>query len=86
VPITNGAAEQEPDRLARFNEITRELQTVLDQSDWTPNDKAHFSARIQTILSDLTSEPLNEAPLIDDDLATATESQLFAILDEDVGL
>ncbi|MEB3981853.1 type I polyketide synthase [Mycobacterium sp. 663a-19] len=86
--ITNGA---EPDRLARFNDIARELQTLVNQGDWTPDEKAHFAARIQTILTGL-SAPAPSAPMDDggdgndgDDIATASESELFAILDEDVG-
>ncbi|MGO9385505.1 MAG: SDR family NAD(P)-dependent oxidoreductase [Mycobacterium sp.] len=88
VTISNGTPNNEADRLARyqrFSDIARELQTLLDQSDWTPDDKTHFSARLQTMLTDLTAPPLNQSHVIDDDIATATESQLFAILDEDVG-
>ncbi|MGO8938945.1 MAG: SDR family NAD(P)-dependent oxidoreductase [Mycobacterium sp.] len=84
-PIATDTPNNEPNRLARFDDIARELQTLLNQADWSPDDKTHFSARIQTILSDLTTKPVNESPPIDDDIATATESQLFAILDEDVG-
>ena len=86
--ITNGTTNNEPDRLARyqrFNDIARELQTVLDQPDWTPDDKTHFSGRLQTILTDLTTAPRNQSHPIDNDITTATESELFAILDEDVG-
>jgi NADPH:quinone reductase-like Zn-dependent oxidoreductase/NADP-dependent 3-hydroxy acid dehydrogenase YdfG/acyl carrier protein len=88
-PITNGATgtpDNEPDRLARFNDIARELQTLVNKADWTPDDKTHFSARIESILTDLAApEPSrNDSHLLNDiDLATATESQLFAILDED---
>ena len=71
--------------MARFNDIARELQTLVNQPDWTPDDKTHFSARIQTILTDLTTRAPNQSHPIDDDITTATESQLFAILDEDVG-
>jgi NADPH:quinone reductase-like Zn-dependent oxidoreductase/NADP-dependent 3-hydroxy acid dehydrogenase YdfG/acyl carrier protein len=85
--ITTGTPNGEPDRLARFNDIARELQTLVNQPDWTPDDKTHFSARIQTILTDLTTAPpgLDQSYSFDDDITTATESQLFAILDEDVG-
>ena len=83
--IATGTPNNEPDRLARFNDIARELQTLVNQPDWTPDDQTHFSARIQTILTDLTTRPPNQSHPIDDDITTATESQLFAILDEDVG-
>jgi acyl carrier protein len=84
-PITTGTPNSESDRLALFNDIARELQTLVNQPDWTLDDKTHFSDRLQTILTDLTTAPpvLDEALTFDDDITTATESQLFAILDED---
>jgi acyl transferase domain-containing protein/NADPH:quinone reductase-like Zn-dependent oxidoreductase/acyl carrier protein len=85
--ITTGTPGSEPDRLARFNDIARELQTLVNQPDWNPDDKAHFSARIQNILTALSAPAPNQSHPIDhgDDIATASESELFAILDEDVG-
>ncbi|OMC42985.1 hypothetical protein A5744_15075 [Mycobacterium sp. IS-1264] len=75
-----------PDRLARFNDIARELQTLVDQPDWSPDEKAQFSARIQAILTGLTAPAPSQTHIDDgDDIATATDSELFAILDEDVG-
>jgi acyl transferase domain-containing protein/NADPH:quinone reductase-like Zn-dependent oxidoreductase/acyl carrier protein len=83
-PITNGSAPANaPDRLARFNDIARELQTLVNQADWTAKDKAHFTARIESILTELTAPQSESHGLEDVDLATATESELFAILDED---
>ncbi len=85
--ISTGTPNSEPDRLARFNDIARELQTLVNQPDWTPDDKTHFSDRIQSILTDVTPAPpgLDESYSFDDDITSATESQLFAILDEDIG-
>jgi acyl carrier protein len=89
VPITNGSAgtpDNQPDKLARFNDIARELQTLVNRTDWTPEDTTHFSARIESILTDLTKPAPShrDAHLLEDvDLDTATDSQLFAILDED---
>ncbi len=87
VTIVTGAPSSEPDRLARFNDIARELQTLVNQPEWTPDDKTHLSARIQTILTGLTAPAPNQSHPVDggDDIATASESQLFAILDEDAG-
>ena len=87
VTIVTGAPSSEPDRMARFNDIARELQTLVNQPEWTPDDKTQLSARIQTLLSALTvPAPTNLTPTTAvDDIATATESQLFAILDEEVG-
>ncbi|HWF27670.1 MAG TPA: SDR family NAD(P)-dependent oxidoreductase [Mycobacterium sp.] len=85
--VTTGTPGSEPDRLARFNDIARELQTLVNQPDWSPDDKVHFSARIRTILTGLTTPAPKQPHPIDngDDIATASESELFAILDEDVG-
>ncbi|OBF44773.1 polyketide synthase [Mycobacterium sp. 852002-50816_SCH5313054-b] len=76
-----------PDRMARFNDVARELQALIDQPGWSPGDKALLTARIDTLLSTLSApEPdLDPVELFGDDLDTATESQLFAILDEEVG-
>ena len=72
----------QPNPMARFNDITRELQTLLNQPDWNPDDKTQLSARIQTLLTTVTNHPDD---MLDDDIDTATESQLFAILDEELG-
>jgi acyl carrier protein len=52
--ISTGPTNNEPDNLARFNDIAGELQTLVNQSDWTEDDKARLDARIRTILADLT--------------------------------
>jgi acyl transferase domain-containing protein/NADPH:quinone reductase-like Zn-dependent oxidoreductase len=90
IPTGPTTPSREPDRLARFerfNDIARELQTLVNQPGWRPDDKTHFEGRIQTILTELTTAPpaLDPSLDFDDDITTATESQLFAILDEDVG-
>jgi acyl carrier protein len=83
--VTTTGVDQ-PNLMARFNDITRELQTLLNQSDWKPEDKSQLTARIQTLLTTLGGhfdryEPQDH----DEDIHTATESQLFAILDEELG-
>lgn len=79
--------DEPPDRMARFNDVARELQALIDQPGWSPGDKARLTARVHTLLSTLSApEPeLDPVELFGDDLDTATESQLFAILDEEVG-
>jgi acyl carrier protein len=79
-----------PDRMARFNDIARELHALLSQPDWKPGDRAQLVTRLQALLTTLTGpsqtshpEPLDDA--FNDDISTATESQLFAILDEELG-
>jgi polyketide synthase 7 len=76
-----------PTLMARFNDITRELQTLLNQPDWKAEDKPHLTARIQTLLTTLGAHlnPYDPRQPDDEDIHGATESQLFAILDEELG-
>jgi NAD(P)-dependent dehydrogenase (short-subunit alcohol dehydrogenase family)/acyl carrier protein len=86
--VTTGAPAGGPDQLARFNDIARELQTLVNQPNWTPEDKTRLAARIQVILTELENPPPlmpGEVHSIDDDISTATERELFAILDDDLG-
>ncbi|MGH3967664.1 MAG: acyl carrier protein, partial [Mycobacterium sp.] len=86
--VTTDAPAGEPDQLARFNDIARELQALVNRPNWTPDDKTRLAARIQAILTELESPSSllpNETHLIDDDISTATERELFAILDDDFG-
>jgi acyl transferase domain-containing protein/NADPH:quinone reductase-like Zn-dependent oxidoreductase/acyl carrier protein len=87
--VATGAPAGAPDQLARFNDIARELQTLVNQPGWTQDDKTRLAARIQAIVSQLETPPLvtsTEAHAIDeDDITTATERELFAILDDDLG-
>ena len=82
---SNGA--ERPNLMARFNDITRELQTLLNQPDWTAEDKPHLTARIQTLMTTLSAQldPYDTGHPDDEDIQAATESQLFAILDEELG-
>jgi len=86
--VTTDAPAGGPDQLARFNDIARELQSLVNQPNWTEEDKTRLAARIQAILIELESPPqltTNEAHALDDDITTATERELFAILDDDFG-
>jgi len=79
-----------PDRTARFNDIARELQALLSQPDLSPGDRAQLVTRLEGLLASPTGPspialPDHPEDAFDDDLATATESQLFAILDDEVG-
>jgi polyketide synthase 7 len=78
---------EQPNLMGRFNDITRELQTLLNQPDWQPEDKPHLTTRIQTLLTTLSAQldPYDQQEADDEDIHTATESQLFAILDEELG-
>jgi polyketide synthase 7 len=75
----------QPSLMVRVNDIARELETLLNQPNWKPDDKAHLSARIQTILSTLTIQTSQLDDTDDYDIQAATESELFAILDEELG-
>ena len=37
--------------MARFNDITRELQTLLNQPDWKPEDRSQLTTRIHNLLA-----------------------------------
>jgi polyketide synthase 7 len=76
------ATTGQPDPAARFNDIARELRALLDQPGWAPDDKAQL---IQNLITTLAPAGPAESEHIDDDLHAATESQLFAILDEELG-
>ncbi|OBI91280.1 type I polyketide synthase [Mycobacterium asiaticum] len=86
--IDGGAsASDPPDRMGRFNDITRELQLLLNQPQWDAAEKARLVARMQELLADLTGPTDTEPEYVDefnDDIETATERQLFAILDDDL--
>ena len=77
----------QPDLLVRFTEITGELQTLLDRPDWKPEDKSELSTRIRTLLGTLRADFDLDPPYDprDEDIHNATESELFAILDEELG-
>lgn len=70
--------------MARFDGITRELEALLSRSDWQADEKALLSARIQNLLAASGADQPGDEDL-DDDLSAATESELFAILDEELG-
>jgi polyketide synthase 7 len=83
----NSGAGEQPDLMARFNDITRELQTLLNQPDWQREDKPHLTTRIQTLLTTLSAnlDPHDQQQADDEDIHSASASELFAILDEELG-
>jgi acyl transferase domain-containing protein/NADPH:quinone reductase-like Zn-dependent oxidoreductase/NADP-dependent 3-hydroxy acid dehydrogenase YdfG/acyl carrier protein len=87
---TTTTTNKPPDRMARFDDIARELQALLGQPDVKPGDKAQLIGRLESLLTTVTGPPPIASPAhpddaFDDDISTATESQLFAILDDEVG-
>ncbi|OBK49885.1 type I polyketide synthase [Mycobacterium sp. 1081908.1] len=87
VQLAAGPGAEQPDSMARFNDVVRELQALIDQPDRDPEDKKRMTARIEMLLtlSTAQSDPAAHDDLFDDDIKTATESELFAILDEESG-
>jgi polyketide synthase 7 len=79
--LATGSAPPNP--AARANDIAAELQALLNRTDWNPEEKAHLAIRLQNLLTTLTGARLDDSD--DADIHTATESQLFAILDEELG-
>ncbi len=88
--LATTTTSEPPDRMARFNDIARELQALLKAPDWNPDDKTRLVSRLQNLLTTVTSSSQTSYPehpddTFDDDINTATESQLFALLDEELG-
>jgi len=89
----SAAGSDQPTSMARFNDITRELQTLLSQPHWNPDERTELSTRLETLLATVSVaalstdlfQPQHPDDMYNDDISTATESQLFAILDEDIG-
>ncbi|EFG79520.1 phosphopantetheine attachment domain protein, partial [Mycobacterium parascrofulaceum ATCC BAA-614] len=75
----------EPDLMARFTDISRELQALLARPGWDAGDKSALRARLHGLLATLGPADHPDPEGLDADLDTATESQLFAILDEELG-
>ncbi|OBJ48729.1 polyketide synthase [Mycobacterium sp. 1423905.2] len=69
------------DHLARGNDIAGELEALLNRPDWDPEERAKLMGRLHGLLDDL--DPYSDPR--DRDLEMASESQLFAILDEELG-
>jgi hypothetical protein len=90
---TTTTGSDQPTSMARFNDITRELQTLLSQPHWNPDERTELSTRLETLLATVSVaalstdlfQPQHPDDMYNDDISTATESQLFAILDEDIG-
>ena len=51
---------EQPGLLARFNDISGELDTLVHQPDWTTEEKSQIAAKLRALLADLTT-PEDEA-------------------------
>ncbi|MDC8985196.1 type I polyketide synthase [Mycobacterium marinum] len=84
--LSPAAADEQPNRLARFDAVARELDSMINEPDWTAEDRERVSNRLHGLLADLTSpQSRGEDHSHDDDISSASESELFAILDEELG-
>ncbi|MGV7859122.1 type I polyketide synthase [Mycobacterium kansasii] len=77
-------ADEQPDRLARFDDVARELDTLVNRPDWTSEEKDQVSDRLRAMLAGLAT-PSAVIGSHDADITTASENELFAILDEELG-
>ncbi|MBW0017712.1 MAG: SDR family NAD(P)-dependent oxidoreductase, partial [Mycobacterium sp.] len=64
--------------ITRFNDLTSELQALLSQGAWSPDQKAQFTTRIHRLLTGLDT-------YLDPDIDNASDSELFAMLDQELG-
>jgi polyketide synthase 7 len=83
--LVRTATPDQPNLMARFNDITRELQALLNAPNWNADDKSVLRSRIHNLFTTLAFVDDPDAEHLDDDLDDVTESQLFAILDEELG-
>ncbi len=71
--------------LARFDDVARELQTLIEQPGVSAVEKIRMTTRLQALLTTTSPDP-EPAPVgFDDDIANATEADLFALLDDEAG-
>ncbi|TVS85676.1 type I polyketide synthase [Mycobacterium helveticum] len=76
-------ATAQPDLMTRFHAVARELEALLGDPDSGPDDRAQMSTRLRHLLGALTTAGRPDD--VDDDIRAATEGELFAILDEELG-
>ncbi|OBH79452.1 polyketide synthase [Mycobacterium mantenii] len=83
--LAGASGDDQPDLMGRVNDITRELQALLGAPSWSSDDKSVLRARIHHLLAAVGPADPTDSEHLDDDLEAATESQLFAILDDELG-
>jgi NAD(P)-dependent dehydrogenase (short-subunit alcohol dehydrogenase family)/acyl carrier protein len=73
-------------REMRFGAIVKDLETLVLKPEWTVTEKSQLAAQLKTLAVSLTSPDGNGHRKADDhDIESASETQLFAILDEELG-
>ncbi|QLL09757.1 type I polyketide synthase [Mycobacterium vicinigordonae] len=68
--------DEQPRPLGRVDNLTRELDALIHQSDWTAEEKGQLTSRLRALIADLTAEPGNQAAL---------DSEIYALLDDELG-
>ena len=71
--------------VARFDDVARELQTLIEQPGVSADEKMRMTTRLQALLTATSPDPEPEPVVFDDDIANATEADLFALLDDEAG-
>jgi len=56
---TTTTGSDQPTSMARFNDITRELQTLLSQPHWNPDERTELSTRLETLLATVSVAALS---------------------------
>src|SRR6202021_2035580 len=83
--LAGTATNDQPDLMARFTDITRELQALLDAPNWDAQDRSVLRTRMHNLLNALPASDPSDSEHFDDDLYAAPDRQLFALLDEECG-
>ncbi|MBV8345978.1 MAG: hypothetical protein JOZ49_00120, partial [Mycolicibacterium sp.] len=80
---TAGSSET---RLMRFDTIVKDLQALVLNPEWTVAEKSQLASQLETLRAALTSPDGDNLRNADHrDIESATDTQLFAIIDEELG-
>jgi hypothetical protein len=70
----------------RFDAIVKDLQALVLNPEWTIAEKSQLAAQLETLRASLTSPDGHNRRKADHrDIESATDTELFAILDKELG-
>ena len=70
----------------RFDTVVKDLQALVLNPEWTVAEKSQLASQLETLRAALTSPDGDNRRKADHrDIESATDTQLFAILDEELG-
>ena len=73
-------------RLMRFDAIVKDLKALVLNPEWTVAEKSQLATQLETLRASLTSPDGHNRQKADHhDIESATDTELFAILDEELG-